>query len=218
MAVVESVMALWGSDEQILALGQVKGLEHLKKIKDPKQGMLLLTGHFTTMELTSQLLGLHHPIAGMYRPMKNKLMDRIFLKSRMRRSTQMLTRDELRNTARALRSGSSVLYAFDQNYGQNSIFVPFFGVPAATITSTARLAKLGKALIVPFFPKRNIDGSYTVEIQAPLENFPSGDEDTDVRRLNEILEQAIIKAPEQYLWIHRRFKTRPEGEPSVYNS
>lgn len=216
MAIVESTMSWWGSNERLLALGDVEGLEHIRRVAASGQGMLLLTGHFTTMELASHLLGRRYRIVGMYRPLKNKLMDQVVLRARGAHASQMLTRDEMRGIIRALRQGEAIWYGFDQNYGQTGTFVPFFGVPAMTITATSRLADMGRAAVVPYFPVRQRDGRYRIVVQPPLENFPSGDDAADARRLNEILEQAILQAPEQYLWIHRRFKTRPPGEPSVY--
>lgn len=215
MGMVETIMSWWGNEQRLLALGSVQGLQHLQTLHEQGKGVLLLTGHFTSMELASHFVGRRVPVAGMYRPLKNKLMDQVVLRARGAHASRMFVRDEVRAITRALRDGETVWYGYDQNYGQG-VFVPFFGVPAITITAASRLARMGRAAIVPFFPVRNPDGSYTVEIQAPLEDFPSGDEAADARRLNSLLEQAILKAPEQYLWIHRRFKTRPPGEPPVY--
>ena len=216
MAVPESVMTWWGSDARLLALGEVRGMEHLEAVQAQGRGILLLTGHFTTMELASHLLGRRCRMAGMYRPLKNRLMDQVVLRARGARASMMLTRNEVRGMTRALRQGEAVWYGFDQNYGQTGAFVPFFGVPAMTITATSRFARMGRAAVVPFFPVRHPDGSYTIEIQPPLQDFPGDSDEGDARRLNALLEQAIGNAPEQYLWIHRRFKTRPPGEPGVY--
>ena len=216
IAVPETIMTWWGSNQRLLSLGEVRGKEHLEALQQEGRGALLLTGHFTTMELASQLLGRQTPMAGMYRPLKNKLMDQVVLHARSAHASMMLTRDEVRGMTKALRQGEGVWYGFDQNYGQTGIFTPFFGVPAITITATSRLAQLGRAAVIPFFPVRQADGRYVIEVLPPLKDFPSGDDEQDTLRLNQLLEQAILKAPEQYLWIHRRFKTRPPGEPSLY--
>jgi KDO2-lipid IV(A) lauroyltransferase len=110
-----------------------------------------------------------------------------------------------------------VWYAPDQDYGiKHSIFAPFFGIPAATVPGTARFAALGDAQVMTFMHYRETNGHYRIEISAPLENFPSGDDLVDSTRVNQIIEDMIRKQPDQYLWVHRRFKTRPEGEKSVY--
>jgi Kdo2-lipid IVA lauroyltransferase/acyltransferase len=108
-------------------------------------------------------------------------------------------------------------YAPDQDYGiKHSVFVPFFGVQAATVTGTARIAELGKAVVIPFTHYRDEHNCYHLVIDAALQNYPTGDDVADATRINEILEKAIAKQPDQYLWVHRRFKTRPLGEPSLY--
>ena len=125
--------------------------------------------------------------------------------------------ENIRTMARTLKAGHAIQYGFDQYYGkQHCAFVPFFGIPAATITTTSRFAKIGDAVVIPYFSFRKKNGRYLIEIQPPLVNFPSESPEEDTLRLNALLEQAILKKPEQYLWIHRRFKIRPEGADSVY--
>jgi len=217
MALIEGAMSWWGSVQKIQSLAQINGLHHLEHALESGQGVILLTGHLTSMELAGHILSSHIGIGAMYRPMKNQVMEKLVAKARKRRLSPVFPRDDIRTMIRTLKEGKAVWYGFDQNYGlQHSVFVPFFGIDAATITTTSRFAKSGNAIVIPFFPYRQNDGTYRIEIQAPLENFPSSDKQADTRRLNEILEQAIMKAPEQYLWIHRRFKTRPEGESPLY--
>lgn len=217
MSLIEGAMSWWGSDSEIQSLAEITGLEHVSKALESGKGVVLLTGHLTSMELSGHILGSYINIGAMYRPMKNKLMDKIIKKARCRRLSPLFQRDDIRTMARALKNGQAVWYGFDQNYGkQHSVFVPFFGIPAATITTTSRFAKMGNAVVIPYFPFRTSSGRYLIEIQPPLENFPSGNPENDTLRLNAILEEAILKRPEQYLWIHRRFKTRPEGGNPVY--
>lgn len=217
MAMIESAMSWWGSDRRIQSLATISGMEHLQQALDAGRGVVLLTGHLSSMELAGHILSSHRRIGAMYRPMKNQLMERIVGNARRRRLSPVFPRDEIRTMTRALREGHAIWYGYDQNYGGNhSLFVPFFGVPAATITTTSRFAKMGNALVIPFFPFRNADGRYFIEIHPPLEAFPSGDLEADTRRLNSLLEAAIRRTPEQYLWIHRRFKTRPPGDDPVY--
>lgn len=218
MGIFETALSWWGSDEELSRRVRIEGLEHIQRARETGAGILLVTGHFSMMELTGHMLGLHNkPTGALYRPMKNPLMDMLLLRARQRRLSPLLKRDETRAMTRRLRRGESIFYAYDQNYGlDHALFIPFFGIPAATITATSRFAALGKAIVIAYFPKREADGSYVITVHPPLEAFGSGDDEQDTRRLNTLLEQAILEAPEQYFWIHRRFKTRPAGETVVY--
>lgn len=217
MGVFETALSWWGSDEELKSLVEIEGIEHVRNTLESGKGVLMVTGHFSMMELTGHMLGLFNPTGAMYRPMKNPLMDLLLLRARRRRLSPVFQRDDIRRMTRCLRNGEAVFYAYDQNYGlDHALFIPFFGVPAATITTTSRFAAMGRARVIPYFPRRHADGRYTIRVHPPLDNFPSGEEEQDTRKLNALLEQAVLEAPEQYFWIHRRFKTRPEGEPSLY--
>ncbi|MCG8426823.1 MAG: LpxL/LpxP family Kdo(2)-lipid IV(A) lauroyl/palmitoleoyl acyltransferase [Chromatiales bacterium] len=217
MGLFESAMTWWGSDKRISALGDIQGLEHLRSAAEKGQGVIFLTGHFSTMEIASTLVSIKHRISGMYRPMKNPIMDSIVRRSREQRSITLFQRDDIPTMIRCLKRGEAVWYGFDQNYGmKHSIFTPFFNIPAATITTTSRFAKMTNAVVIPFFPVRTANGRYHITIHPPLNHFPSGDVEQDNIQLNQLLEQAILQAPEQYFWMHRRFKTRPDNIPSVY--
>jgi KDO2-lipid IV(A) lauroyltransferase len=216
--VFEAGLAWWASDARLAPLGEVAGLEHLDAAQAGGTGVLLLTGHFTTLELGGRLV----VIAGrrfhaMYRPINNPLIDYFMHHWRESRSgLQALPRDDLRTLVRALREGRAIWYAPDQTLDpKHSVFAPFFGVPALTVTATSRLARLGRARVVPFFPER-VNGRYRVRFLPALENFPSGDEAADTARVNRVIEDAVRAAPAQYFWTHRRFKRRPPGEPDVY--
>jgi KDO2-lipid IV(A) lauroyltransferase len=218
IAFFEVALAWWGSDRRVAALGQVHGLEHLDQGLERGRGAILLSGHFTTLELGARLLRLHRGFRPMYRPSRNPVWDRIMLRSRERHVERAIDRRDVRGTLRALRANEPVWYAPDQDYGrEHSVFVPFFGVPAATITATARLAALSGAPVLPFFQERLPGGrGYRVTLDPPLEGFPSGDEAADAARINRIIEERVRAHPEQYLWTHRRFKTRPPGAPGWY--
>lgn len=219
MALIENALCWWGSKEQMASLTAIDGAEHLERALQSGSGVILLTGHMTTLEIGVRVLAACFDTATMYRPMKNKFMDRFVSNARNHYAAEALVfpRENVRAMVNFLKEGKAVWYGFDQDYGPgHSLFVPFFITLAATITATSRFARISGAQVVPFFPYRLKDGHYRIEIQPPLENFPSDDLAGDTRRLNELLEQAILKAPEQYLWIHRRFKTRPKGEPYLY--
>ncbi len=218
MGLFETALSWWGSDQQLNGLVKIEGLEHLLQARKEGTGIILVTGHFSMMELTGHMLGIcSGPTGALYRPMKNPLMNLLLLRARQRRLDPLLKRDETRAMIRCLRHGEAVFYAYDQNYGlDHALFIPFFGVPAATITATSRFAAMGRAKVIAYFPKRDTDGTYVITVHPPLAGFATGDDEQDTLRLNALLEQAIREAPEQYFWIHRRFKTRPEGEAPVY--
>lgn len=216
----ETAMAWWAPDEKLRGLARVEGAEHLERALAGGKGVILLTGHFTTLELGARFITWHQPFHAMYRSHKNPLYEIVMRRERERRSRfPPLPHEDLRGLLRAFRKGRAVWYAPDQNHGRrNSVFVPFFGIPACTITATSRLAALSGAAVVPYFPRRLAGtAGYEVVILPALEHFPGGDVTADTRRINELLEHYVRRAPDQYLWVHRRFKTRPLGSPSVYN-
>ena len=215
----ETATAWWAPDEKLHGLARVEGAEHLQQALDRGKGVILLTGHFTTLELGARFITWQQPFHAMYRSHKNLLYETVMRRERKRRSRlPPLPHEDLRGLLRAFKQGRAVWYAPDQNHGlRNSVFAPFFGIPTCTLTATSRLAALSGAAVVPYFPRR-LSGTagYEVVILPALENFPSSDITADTQRINELLEHYIRRAPEQYLWVHRRFKTRPPGQPSLY--
>jgi KDO2-lipid IV(A) lauroyltransferase len=156
----------------------------------------------------------------MYRPMGNPLVDQIIRRARRRGAEVLIPKDDIRKMIRALRKGKMVWYAPDQSYsGKYSELVPFFGEPAMTNAALTHLARIGKACVVLYLPRRLDNGAgYYAEIKPALENFPSGDPAADALRINKLLEEHIRLAPEQYYWIHRRFKHRPAPYTDPYVS
>ena len=218
--IFETGLAWWSSDARIRALGVVEGAEHLQKVRQEGRGALLLTAHFTTLEFGARLLC----VAGvdfhaMYRPYENQLMDYFMHRWRERRARlAALPRDELRPLVKALRSGAPVWYAPDQTLDARiSVYVPFFGKAVATIVATSKLAAMGRAAVVPYFPSYLGRGRYRVVVEPALANFPSDDETADAARINAVLEAGIrAYAPAEYFWVHRRFKNVPPGEADPY--
>jgi Kdo2-lipid IVA lauroyltransferase/acyltransferase len=195
----------------------IEGLEHLERCKKQGRGVLLVGAHFSHLELSSRLVSQHISITGMYRVMDNDLLDWFTLKQRLGYGDGMFTKEELRATVKYLKRGGTVWYAPDQDMrGKDSVFVPFFGVQASTITATHHLARLSGAAVIPFFHKRLDSGGYALRLEAPLDNFPTGDAIADTARINTYIERMVREAPSQYLWVHKRFKTRPPGAPPVY--
>ncbi|HSX62476.1 MAG TPA: LpxL/LpxP family Kdo(2)-lipid IV(A) lauroyl/palmitoleoyl acyltransferase [Tahibacter sp.] len=215
---VEFAVAWFGSDDAIAAIPcRVTGLEHLAAAREQGRGVLLVGGHFSHLELCARLVSRRIRISGMYRVMDDPVFEQAVLAARLRYADAMFTKDELRATVKYLRRGGTVWYAPDQDMrGKDSVFVPFFGVPASTITATHHLARLSGALVLPFFHRRDADGGYTLRLEAPLADFPSDDAVADTARVNAAIEAMVREAPSQYLWLHKRFKTRPAGGAPLY--
>lgn len=220
IAFFETGMAWFWSKQRLQRINEIEGIEHLRAANSGGTGVILMAMHFTHLDLGGKLMGLQYPIDGSYRPHNNPVYDYLQRVGRERHTMngRAIPRDDVRGMVKTLRSGNVIWYAPDHDYGpKHSLFVPLFGIPAATISATSQLARLGKARVVPFFQTRKADGSgYRLVVYPALENFPSDDEYADTLRINQIVESCIKLQPDQYLWVHRRFKTRPDGEPDLY--
>ena len=219
MMLVEFALGWMGSDRRIADLPtRIEGLEHLEAARAQGRGVLLVGGHFSHLELCARLVSQRIRIAGMYRKMDSAVFEWVVLRARLHYAAAMFDKDDIRGTVKYLRSGGTLWYAPDQDMrSKDTVFVPFFGVPAATITATHHLARLSGAVVIPFFHRRLEDGrSYALRLGAPLEAFPGADVLADTARVNDCIEQMVREAPEQYLWVHKRFKTRPPGQPAIY--
>ena len=220
MAIIETGMAWFWSDERILKWSKIEGLEHLKN-QPEGTGIIFVGVHFLTLELGARIVGLHHQGIGVYRPNDNPLLDWIQFRGRVRSNKAMLDRKDLRGMIKVLRAGETIWYAPDHDYGRkNSVFVPFFAVKEACTTAGTRmlLRSAPNSIVVPFTPMRNDDFSgYTVKI-SPAVDFSQCENDVDTATLmNKVVESEIMQAQSQYMWLHRRFKTRPnESDPSLY--
>jgi len=217
-AIFEIAFTWWARDARLAGMAKFQGLEHLEGALKQGRGAILLSAHFTSLEIGGRLLATRIAFHGIYRPHKNKVFETAMKRGRERHIRKAIPRNDTRSILRSLKSGTPVWYAPDQNYGkEHSIFVPFFGIPASTITATSRLAKLSQAPVVPFFTRRLNNGQYCLHLLPPLEDFPSADIAADTLRINKLIENEIRLAPEQYLWAHRRFKTRPPSMTPVYD-
>lgn len=219
LMLVEFALGWMGSDRQIARIPlQVEGLEHLAAARAQGKGVLLVGGHFSHLELCARLVSQRIRIAGMYRRMDSTVFEWNVLRARLDYADAMFEKEDLRGTVKYLRNGGTLWYAPDQDMrSKDSVFVPFFGVPAATITATHHLARMSGALVIPFFHRR-LPGSegYVLRLGAPLQDFPGADVRDDTARINGCIEQMVREAPTQYLWAHKRFKTRPPGQPPLY--
>lgn len=220
IAIVEIALSWWGTERRLRRLVSISGLENLEAALRHGKGVLLLSAHFTTLEIGGRLLSLYAPFHVLYRRHKNPVIEFLIQRSRTRLYENAIERGDLRTMIRSLRDNRPVWYAPDQDFGSdNSIFVPFFGVPAATLTATSRLAGATGARVVPFFQAR-LPGSrgYRLTLLPALEQFPGTSIEADTRRIVELIEDRVRENPEQYVWAHRRFKTRPPGAKPVYKS
>jgi len=220
-AIFDTINAWWWSDEKIHAHMTIKGKEHVQQTLSDGQGVILLAVHCLPLEMGARIFGQFQPGVGVYRPHNNAVMEYLQVKGRLRSNSGLVSKRDLRQMVRSLRKPEVIWYTSDQDFGRSSAtFIPFFAMPtAATITGATTLARLGRAKVLPFSVVRNSnDNGYTIEIMPPLDNFPNEDEVSDAIRCNKIIEAIIMRNPSQYMWLHRRFKTRPnKDDPSVYS-
>jgi KDO2-lipid IV(A) lauroyltransferase len=214
----EFALGWFASDRKLARLDvHTAGLEHLAATRAQGRGVLLVGGHFSHLELCARLVSRQIPIAGMYRRMDSDVFEYMVLRARLGYADTMFDKDQLRASVKYLKRGGTIWYAPDQDMrGKDSVFAPFFGISASTITATHHLARLSGAAVLPFFHRRTPDGGYALRLGAPLENFPGDDVVADTTRVNAAIEAMVREAPAQYLWAHKRFKTRPPGMPPVY--
>ncbi|MGL9759776.1 MAG: Kdo(2)-lipid IV(A) acyltransferase [Symbiopectobacterium sp.] len=219
IGLLETGMAWFWPDWRIARWFTVTGLENIQPLCAEKRGVLLIGLHFLTLELGARIFGMHNPGIGVYRPNDNKLIDWLQTWGRMRSNRTMLDRKNLKGIIRALKQGEIIWYSPDHDYGpRSSVFVPFFAMEnTATTSGTYLLAKVAKPAIVPFVPRRREEGKgYELIIQPAELSVPLDDEATTAAWMNALVEQNVLLAPDQYMWLHRRFKTRPEGESALY--
>jgi len=208
----------WSSAARLKRLVRIEGEAHWQAVRG--KPVILLAPHFVGLDMGGSRLSLEVQVASMYSKQKNPLVDRLLLQGRRRFNTPRLfsRQDSVRSVVKAVRDGTAFYYLPDMDFGaRDSIFVPFFGVPAATITGVARLARLAKAHIVPAVTRQLPGGQgYVLTFYPAWENFPSDDIAADTRRVNAFIEERVLEMPEQYYWLHKRFKTRPAGENKFY--
>ncbi|WOG25979.1 LpxL/LpxP family Kdo(2)-lipid IV(A) lauroyl/palmitoleoyl acyltransferase [Endozoicomonas sp. 8E] len=218
IGLMEVIMAWWWPRERLERLVTYKGLEHLSS--ETGQGNLLLILHFTTIEISGALITLRHSVDATYREHKNPVFEYMQRRQRLRydRGSRLLGRRDVRGMLRSLRQGKTVWYSPDQDYGpKQSVFAPFFGVQTASVTGTSRMTRMGKARVVPMVVTRKPGSEgYVLEVFEAWKDFPKGDDLQDAIRVNQFVEEQVKKKPDQYMWLHRRFKTRPEGEVGFY--
>ncbi len=208
----------WWEKERIRAMCEFEGLEHLRLALERGRGAILLTAHFSCLEIGGPALGQHVPFQVMYKRAHNRLFDAFMRYHRSEYGGAAVDHHRPIALIRGLGKGYAAWYAPDHDFGsKDTIFVPFFGVEATALTAPARIAQISGAPVVPYFIRRKARGrGYKLTILPPLEDFPTGDAYRDARAVNELLERMILQNPQQYLWSHRRYKNRPEGQAPIY--
>ncbi|MEL4015665.1 kdo(2)-lipid IV(A) palmitoleoyltransferase [Dryocola clanedunensis] len=221
MGLIETGMAWFWPDERVRKWFDVRGLENLHAACAKGRGVMVIGVHFMSLELGGRVMGLCQPMMAMYRPHNNKAMEFVQTIGRSRSNKAMIDRRNLKGMVKALKSGEAVWFAPDQDYGpKGSSFVPFFAVQeAATTNGTYTIARLAKPAILTTVLIRKPDGSgYQLVIEPELVDYPVDDEQAAAAYMNRKIEHEIMRAPEQYLWLHRRFKTRPFGQDKLYSA
>ncbi len=218
MGVLESAMTWWSRDERINALAEINGLEHVAAALAKGQGAIILTAHFTTLQIGARILNNRIPINVLYRPLKNELLAYVSGGSFGRQARKAIKQDDVRAMISALRRNEIVWYASDQSYRKKgAMMVPFFGHAAATNVFTSRLAALTGSAVL-YFASERLPGTkgWRATIYPPFTDWPGPDPLTDTLRYNACIEAQVRRMPEQYWWIHRRFKGLDPDYPDYY--
>ena len=218
LSLVEMSMGWFGSSDAVRRRIDIEGAEHLATALAKGRGVILFSAHFTPFEFFwAALAPLCTKLCGMYKWARNPVMNRVMNRGRGRYYDRLFSKDNVREMMRCLRDNGVVWYASDQSYGgKGSVLLPFFNEPAMTNTAIGRIAKASGAAVLPYFCRRLPTNRYVMNIGAPLPGLPSGDEVADTRALTKLLEDYIRLCPEQYWWIHQRFKGRPAPLPDLY--
>lgn len=219
IGMLELVRAWYAPSSTMAGMADVEGLEHLRAAVQSGRGVLLFGGHFTHAELAARLLQEQsgQPVHVVVRRNNHRCLENMFDRARRNSFAGTVAKKDVRGLLRTLSRGGVVAYSADQNFTYQNAFVPFFGIPAATLTATPDLAARGNAVVLPFWFHRTPDGRYRLRVEPQWDGWPSGDAAADAARYMAELEQVVRRNPEQYLWVHRRFKTRPPGEKGVYS-
>ncbi|MGW8248553.1 MAG: lysophospholipid acyltransferase family protein [Acidiferrobacterales bacterium] len=209
----------WASEKYLDRYIKIEGLEHYTRQREAGKQVILLTGHFVGIDVGGPMISRHYRQIGLIKPIHNKVMDWTLGRGRVRFGSKMLLRDEgMRKVVQAIKDGYGFSYVPDEDFGpERSVFVPFLGTRAPTLTSVSKLARMTNATVIPCFAWRmSAKDGYLVHMHPPLENFPSGDDVADATRVREVLAAAVREHPEQYMWTFKFFRSQPDGKPSPY--
>ncbi len=218
MGLLELLRAWYAPSSALVGLARVEGLPLLRAALAEGRGVLLFTGHFTHTELAVRLLSeaLDRPLGAVVRRNNSACVEATINAARSRVSGVLIAKKDVRGMLRTLKAGEPLVYSADQNFTYQNAFVPFFGINAATLTTTPNLVRRSNARMLPFWFHREPDGRYCLSIEAAWPGWIDGSPEQAAQIYMRELEFVVRRHPEQYLWVHRRFKTRPPGEPAVY--
>ena len=219
MTVIEMGLGRWATDRHLQSITKLSGIEHVHQALESGKGVILLSAHFTTLEIMGRVLALNMPpFDAVFRRNRSEFMTELQRTGRERSAESTIEKRDIKQMVRSLRANRAVWYAPDQSYNRKgSEVIEFFGVPAMHTTATSTLARLGDAAVVPFFPRRRPDSTYELTLFPAFDDFPSDDAVLDTRRYVDLLEQHVRTCPEQYFWVHRKFKDLPDSYPDYYS-
>jgi len=220
-AIFDTAISWWSSDKRLRRLTRFTNREYYDDALKGDRPIILLMGHFIVMEVGGLALSMERPLIDIYKAPSNPVAHLLAVHGLNRSgfATLVEKHEGLKPVLRAMKAGEPLCYLPDQDQGiSNAVFVPFFGIPASTLNLLGKLAKTANAVVIPCFARQLSWGrGYEVIFKEPLKDFPADDEVLDATRMNKVIEDAVREMPEQYFWVHKRFKTRPEGEPDFYS-
>jgi KDO2-lipid IV(A) lauroyltransferase len=221
ISIFEMGIAWFEKNDTLKEHCQIEGKEHLDDAIADNRNVILLTGHFTTLEIGARLMGFYaEKYNGVFKKAHDPLFNAIMVRYRSKFGDELIDNKNVRGIIRGLKKGHATWFAPDQDFRhQEIVFTPFLGGIASTLTATAKLAKITGAAVVPFYPVRLNNGKgFKLIVLPALKNFPSGDIEADSARVNKTIEEMVYACPEQYLWSHKRFKTQPDRNIDFYSS
>lgn len=218
VSLVELGLSRWASKKMLLENSTWEGKEYVEEALNTGRGIILLSAHFTSLEISGRILRYNFPdFDVVYRPNRNVFINEILRSTREIYARTAIEKRDIKSMIRSLKNGGTVWYAPDQSYNRKqSEILPFFNIPAMTNTATSTIAKIGNAIVLPFFPRRLPEGGYILKFLPIMNNFPSGDSKEDTKKYIKILEEEIRLCPEQYYWIHRKYKNLPSDYEDYY--
>lgn len=219
-SMLERGVIWWAPESRIRKLVELRGVETIRALHAEGRAVVMLVPHFVGLDMAGSRMAMEMDCVSMYSAQNNKVLENMLLHGRLRFGKQELLsrQDGIRGAVRALKAGRPFYYLPDLDFGpKESVFVPFFGVQTATVPGLPRIARLANAVVVPLIVRMKPWGrGYLAEFGTPWSDFPGEDPVADTARMNAYIEAEVRKSPEQYYWVHKRFKTRPPGEAKVY--